>query len=86
MTANNISIGPNPVFGDLNVILTRITDAKYDILVHNVRGQNVHKVSGSQPAGRGNISIPMRHLSSGVYYVTVYIDSKKTITKKVLKR
>ncbi len=86
VTSNYISIGPNPVFVDLNVIVTRITDAKYDIIVHTVRGQNVHKLSGSQPAGRGNISIPMSHLSSGVYYVTVYIDSKKTITKKVLKR
>jgi hypothetical protein len=83
---NNILIGPNPVTGDLHISVSRITAAKYEIQMHNAAGQRVYRSSGTQPAGTGDVVVPMQHLSSGVYYVTVLIDNKKTLVKEILKR
>lgn len=82
---NNIFFTPNPVINNLQVNFSRTGTVKYDILIYNAAGQRVYRTGGQQPPGTSSILVPMKKLSSGVYYVTLYIDNKKVITKEVLR-
>lgn len=86
VATNNILIAPNPVIDNLSITFSRITATKYEILVYNASGQKIYRVSGQQAAGTGTVLVPMKSLSSGVYYVTVFIDNKKMATKEILRR
>ncbi len=83
---NNISIGPNPVSADLNISIGRITSAKITIMMQNELGQRVYNNTFQQPTGSEVHKIPMKHMSRGVYFVIVYIDNKKAVTKKIIRK
>ncbi len=82
---NKIDIGPNPVEEDLNIYITRTTDAKIDIVMQNVLGQKIYSTGYQQSAGTLLKTIPMRKLSRGAYFISVYINNKKTLTKKIIR-
>lgn len=85
VTENTILIGPNPVSDELNIIISRATDAKIKIVLHNTLGQTVFGKEYFQAAGIQTQKIPMQGKSSGAYFVTVYVDNEKAITKKIIK-
>lgn len=82
---NALTIKPNPVADKLIISLSRTASTPYDILLHNSLGQRVFSTSGVQPPGTGIINIPMYGLNRGVYYITILLDSKKALTKKIFK-
>ncbi len=82
---NNITISPNPVKDNLNITVTRLTPAKVEIVVQNSAGQKVYSAGLQQSAGTMIKMIPMQRMSKGLYFVTVYIDNKKTVTEKIFK-
>ncbi len=82
---DNITIGPNPVQDDLNIKITRTTPAKVDINIVNALGQKVFSKTTQQPVGINTESIPMKAMSRGVYFVSVFVDGKKIFTKQILK-
>jgi len=84
-TANNITMGPNPVANDLFINIERTTAAKMDIVVTNALGQKVFTKSFQQPAGYNVQAVPMAALSRGAYFVTIFIDGKRELVKQVLR-
>ena len=83
---DEIRIAPNPVIGDAIVTINRSGGYSYEVVLQNAAGQKLAQVKSSQASGINNISLPMRRVSKGVYFITVLINNKKIISREVLKR
>ncbi len=86
ISENSIRIGPNPVSGNLNVTIARTDDVKVQIIISNAAGQRIYSNNFEQTAGLQTKLIPMQAMSKGVYFVSVYINNKKEVTKKILRQ
>ncbi len=81
-----ITISPNPVSDKLTVKIVKNNAAKVSIVVHTASGQKIYTVINQQAAGTQTYTIPMKEMSRGAYFVSVFIDDKKEITKKILRQ
>ncbi len=81
-----ITISPNPVTDHLTIAVIRIAAVKTEITVHNAAGQKVYNSITQQAAGGQTYIIPMKQLAGGIYYVTVKLNDKKEITKKIMRQ
>ncbi|MGF2410950.1 S8 family serine peptidase [Ferruginibacter sp.] len=81
-----ITISPNPVSDKLMVSVAKRNVSKVEIVVHNTSGQKIYSTSAQQPAGTQTYTIPMAQDGAGIYYVTVFINGKKEVVKKIMKR
>ncbi len=81
-----ITISPNPVRDNLSVLVVRTMAVKVDILVHNAAGQVVYRSSNQQTAGTHTYNIPMKKMSAGIYFVTVRLNDKKEVMKKIMRQ
>jgi hypothetical protein len=81
-----ITISPNPAIDKLNISIARQNAVKIEILVHNAAGQKVYSKLNQQTAGIQNYTVPMKQFTAGVYYVTVIINDKSEVVKKIMKR
>jgi serine protease AprX len=79
-----ITISPNPVIDRLSILIARNSSTKATIQIHNSSGQKVYSYS-QQVSGAQTISIPMKQLSRGVYFVTILMDGKKVALKKIIR-
>lgn len=79
-----ISMSPNPVTNQLFILIARNGSVRATVELHNVSGQKVYtttqRVSGTQ-----TITIPMKQISRGVYFVTIFLDGKKVTVKKIIR-
>ncbi|MBS1742179.1 MAG: S8 family peptidase [Bacteroidetes bacterium] len=82
---NSVKIGPNPFTDHINVMIARTTDSKIEVVLRNSIGQKVYKSNFQQPAGMQTLVIPMQSFSRGIYFLTVYANGKKEVTKKMVK-
>lgn len=73
-----------PVGDVLSVLIVRNTATKVGLFVHNSAGQMVYNYSSQQSAGGQTYTIPMKKFSKGIYYVTVRLNDKKEVLKKIL--
>lgn len=73
-----------PVGDVLSVLIVRNTATKVGLFVHNSAGQVVYNYSSQQSAGGQTYTIPMKKFSKGIYYVTVRLNDKKEVLKKIL--
>ncbi len=83
--SEKIVISPNPVADQLKVQVVRINATKVCIEVHNVLGQKIYTYNGQQVSGSSTYFIPFRERSKSLYTVTVYLDDKKVLTRKIVK-
>jgi hypothetical protein len=81
-----ISISPNPVKDNLSVKVVRATAAKIGIAVHNAAGQSVYNSTAQQAIGQTIYTIPMKKMGGGVYFVTVRVNDKKEVVKKIMRQ
>ena len=81
-----ITISPNPVTDQLTIAVIRIPAVKTEITIHNTAGQKVYSNVTQQAAGGQTYSIPMKQLAGGIYYITIKLNGKKEITKKILRQ
>ena len=81
-----ITISPNPVSDRLTIAVIRIAGVKVEVFVHNATGQKIYSINNQQAAGGQTYSIPMKALAAGIYYVTVKLNDKKEVVKKIMKR
>ena len=79
-----ITVSPNPVTNQLTILVARNNPVKATVSIRNVSGQQVYS-STQQITGIQSIIIPMKQISSGVYFVTLFLDDKKEITKKIIR-
>ncbi|MEJ7588769.1 MAG: S8 family serine peptidase [Ferruginibacter sp.] len=79
-----VKFGPNPVKDDLTVLVTGNSPLKTTVKVFSITGQQVYtrtqEVNGVQ-----QINVPMKKLSRGLYFVSVFINDKKAVVKKVFR-
>ncbi|MBC7888649.1 MAG: S8 family serine peptidase [Ferruginibacter sp.] len=80
----NITIGPNPVTDNLIVLVARNTPVKATVIIHSIPGQIVYSTT-QQVSGAQNIIIPMKQMSRGIYFVTVFLNDKKELVKKIVR-
>lgn len=85
ITENNIKISPNPVNENLNISISWLTAANVRIVIQNALGQKVYADNFDQAAGTQVKKINMNRMSKGVYFVSVYMDNKKVITRKIVR-
>lgn len=84
---DQIKISPNPVRDNLSVLVVRTTPVKVDIIIHNSAGQLVYSTSDQQQvAGTHTYSIPMKKMGGGIYFVTVKLNDKKEVVKKLMRQ
>jgi hypothetical protein len=81
-----ITISPNPVKDNLTVMIIRNAPVKADIIIHNSSGQLVYSTTYQQIAGQSTYNIPMKKMSNGIYFVTVRLNDKKEVVKKIMRR
>ena len=81
-----IRISPNPVTDKLSVLVVRNSTVKVDVLIHNTAGQTVYSISNQQSAGGQTYSIPMKKMAGGIYFVTVKVNDKKEVIKKIMRQ
>ena len=81
-----IRISPNPVTDKLSVLVVRNSTVKVDVLIHNTAGQTVYSISNQQSAGGQTYSIPMKKMAGGIYFVTVKVNDKKEVVKKIMRQ
>ena len=82
---NAILITPNPVTDYLNIRISRTSAVKVGIVVFNAAGQKMYANQYQQPGGTQNIRVPMQQMQAGAYFVTIYLDDQKAVTKKVIR-
>ena len=83
---NKITIAPNPVTDHLNISIARLSIANAGIIIQNAAGQKIYTTSFALKIGANIKTIPVQQLSKGIYFVSVFIDNKKGLTKKILKQ
>ena len=80
-----IKISPNPVKENLSVIITRNNLVHAGISVFDAAGKNIYSLNNMAVSGQQTFNIPMKNFSHGIYFVSVFIDNKKVITKKIIR-
>lgn len=83
---DKIVISPNPVSDKLTVQVMRTSSAKVGIAVSNAAGQIVYNTTSQQAAGSQSYIIPMKEMAGGIYFVTVWLNDKKEVVKKIMNR
>ena len=81
-----ITISPNPVRDNLSVLVVRNVSVKVGILIHNSAGQLVYSSTNQQIAGPATYSIPIKKMGGGIYFVTVRLNDKKEVVKKIMRQ
>jgi serine protease AprX len=81
-----ITIGPNPVLDILKIEIFKAVPSKIDIVIRNMIGQRVYNMSNQQAAAPQVYSVPFANKAAGSYYVSVYVNGKQELVKKVVKR
>ncbi len=81
-----ITVSPNPVSDKLKVTISKKNTVKIEIFIHDMRGQKIYTSTTQQPAGMQTYSIPMKQLAAGIYTVSIWINNKKELVKKIMKR
>lgn len=85
ITENSIRISPNPVNENLNISITWLNAANVQIVIQNALGQKVYADNFDLAPGTQVKKINMNRMSKGVYFVSVYMDNKKVITRKIVR-
>ncbi|MGI4736973.1 MAG: glycosyl hydrolase [Janthinobacterium lividum] len=76
---------PNPASGStLHASLTLATVQAADIVLTNTLGQQLAHVKTTLHAGTNTIELPIAHLSSGLYQLTVRAGNQPAYTKRVV--
>lgn len=82
---DKISMAPNPVINELKIILSQNTPFTVSVQLHNANGQLVYTMGSQQVNRMKTLVVPMKEMSKGIYYVTMIMDDKKKVTKKIIK-
>ena len=71
---------------NVGIVINRVTPARITILIHNPLGQKVYSKQFEQVAGsqKQMISLNKIFANRGAYFLSVFIDNKKVITKAII--
>lgn len=87
--AENITFFPgnneHPVSSTLPVRIIKNNLTNVSFVVYAASGQKVYSLANQPVIGERTFNIPMGQLSSGVYFVAIYLDNKKLLTKRIIR-
>lgn len=86
VVVEGITISPNPVADNLTIKIIRVAPVNAAIIITNEGGQRVYANTNQQVAGGQTYLVPMKKLSAGMYFVTVKINGRQEVVKRVMKR
>jgi aminopeptidase N len=81
---NDVTVYPNPVGDQFNVLLRNFSADKASITIHNVAGQLIWKQELSIPTGADLITVPSSTWSRGIYILSVNSKDSKFV-KRMMK-
>jgi hypothetical protein len=67
-------------------MVTRDEASGINIEVYSVSGQKLYTTSNQQGPGNETYLIPFDKMSSGVYFVNIFINNKKEMTYKIVRQ
>lgn len=87
-TPEQIKIIPSdrPIRDILSVYISRNSAVRVGISLHNAVGQLIYSTTGQQSAGAHTYDIPMKKMGAGVYFITVRINDKKELVRKIFRQ
>ena len=80
-----ININPNPVIDNLTVYVFKNIATKVEIIIQNIIGRKLVEITNQQSVAPKNYYIPMGKFASGIYFVSVFVNGKNEVTKKIIK-
>lgn len=84
-TIDEINIYPNPAIDFTVVSIGRKNNTAIQINITNTLGQTVYTQAYAHVAGTQAKLIPIKSISKGIYFVSIFADGKKIKTIKLLK-
>lgn len=84
ISANDISIHPNPISNNANIEFSLVDNSDVNISVFDILGKNVMNIySGEMSSGLQSIRMNSNELNNGVYFIRIQMNNE-IITKKVM--
>ena len=84
---DSITVAPNPVNSALKVFIKKpALSGQGEIILYNMLGQIVYRLSGQDLSTDRLFSIPVDHLERGIYCVAIWINNRKQYLKKIVKQ
>jgi hypothetical protein len=81
--AFNVSLSPNPTYGNTNLIINSTKGQAITVDVFDVIGQRMVSANSQVTAGYNRIELDLGHLASGTYMVAV-TSANQVYTKKLV--
>ncbi len=81
-----IIITPNPVIDNANIYVFKGYEANVECVLYNQLGQKISSLQNKQAGTPKTYTMPMNKLQSGVYFIAVFVDGKKGLTQKLVKK
>ena len=79
-----IIISPNPATDHVAVFIARNNTVNAAIEIYSVSGQKIYSLQNQTMNGSKTFIIPVKKFSAGIYFVAVFINEKKVVTKKII--
>jgi hypothetical protein len=81
---NEISVYPNPASQSVNIKLATDKDNNYSISIFNIMGKQVYTSNGNYAEGSHEISVDVKDLSNGIYFVVAGNGENRTSQKLII--
>lgn len=79
-----IIISPNPVTDHIAIFIARNNTVNAVIEIYAVSGQKIYSLHDQIVNGSKTFIVPVKKFSAGIYFVAVFINEKKVLTKKII--
>ena len=79
-----IIVSPNPATDNISVQVVRNNTVNVAIEIYDVIGQKVYSLYNQKVTGTQTFIIPVKQFAPGIYFVAVFTDNKKAVTKKIV--
>ena len=83
---NKISIYPNPTTDMLNVDFNATSLVNTVVKISDMRGRIVKQIQARSEKGMNNMTVSLHELTSGVYNIQIFQDSKLVMADKITKQ
>jgi hypothetical protein len=83
----NITVSPNPVVSDMNILIKGSAKGKTSIAIYSINGKMLQQQEFNKDgSGSVNKTVNISKLPSGIYLVQVMVDGKFRKVMKVVKQ
>ena len=80
-----LSVYPNPVDKQLNILLDLPGSSKVEIEIFTITGQRIYRTSESAYGGQNIITIPFNDFPGGMYMIWIHSEYRLSIVRKIVK-